>query len=176
MVDSGASCAGGGAVLLNTLTASGSATLSDTTSLTGTYTWYTLVFENIKPANGTGTPCEIQVHSGGGFITTSTYQTVAIANGTATTGVIAYIPCSGNSGAGVEPDSSSAISGTIRVYVPTTASVNWEGQVTYQNAGASLWEIVQVGGFNPSITIDGFQVKFGTGNISSGSIRIYGNP
>jgi hypothetical protein len=48
--DSGSSCGTSAMVLLNTLTASNSATLSDTSSLTATYPIYEIVFENIVPA------------------------------------------------------------------------------------------------------------------------------
>jgi hypothetical protein len=57
--------------LLNTLTATGSGTtLSDTTSLTGTYSVHEIVFENLIPATA-GQALTLLVHSGGSFPITS---------------------------------------------------------------------------------------------------------
>jgi hypothetical protein len=56
-------------ILLNTLTASSSATLADTTSLTGSYSVYEIEFINIVPATN-ATTLQFQVHSGGAFKTT----------------------------------------------------------------------------------------------------------
>src|SRR5690348_10699019 len=55
--------------LLNTLTASASASLSDTTSLTSTYSEYEIVFANLIPATNNDT-CSFLVHSGGAFKST----------------------------------------------------------------------------------------------------------
>jgi hypothetical protein len=57
-------------VLLNTMTAANSATLSDTTSLTCAFTSYEIVFENLIPATASAT-AELQVHSGGSFQATN---------------------------------------------------------------------------------------------------------
>src|SRR5262249_53151655 len=75
----------GGWQLLNTLTASSSATLSDTASFTSTYVEYRIDFENMLPVTGGGVIPQIQIHSGGAFQTTSYISTVAFAAASFTT-------------------------------------------------------------------------------------------
>lgn len=165
----------GARTLLNTLTASGSANLQDTTSLTGSYSEYDIVLENLVPATTT-TTCEIQVQSGGSFQTT-TYvgggvlasSSGAISNGLATT----YIPCSYTDVTAAAP----GVSGTFHVSnVAQTSSPK-----TFVGTGASpaTTNNYQVGTFfgywnggNGAIT--GIQVLFSAGNITSGVIKIYG--
>lgn len=166
----------GGWVLLNTLTASASATLSDTTSLTATYSEYNIVFTNILPATN-ATSCELQVHASAAFQATL-YKTTGYgnANGSAMAFVnpTTFIPCSlavdtGNGGYG--------ISGSFRVATPSSAAVgkNFNGQFTYFNSGGANQSLFNVGGFwNATTAIDGFQVLFSSGNIASGTIKIYG--
>jgi hypothetical protein len=82
----------GGPKLLNTLTASNSATLSDTTSFTNAFNEYDIVFENIVPATN-AVACQLQVNSGG--VQATNYSTNAL-RFTSTTGFdnpTTYIPC-----------------------------------------------------------------------------------
>lgn len=164
-------------VLLNTLTASASATLSDTTSLTATYSNYEIVFENVLPATNAST-CELQVHASAAFQNTS-YKTTGYgnANGGALSFVNAttFIPCS------LTTDVASGgygISGTFRITLPSSSTVgkNINGQFTYLNS-SSAQSALNVGGFwNVTTAVDGFQVLFSAGNITSGVIKIYGIP
>jgi hypothetical protein len=167
-------------VLLNTLTASASATLSDTTSLTSTYSVYEIVFQNIIPATAS-TTCQIQSHSGGAFQTSSYVSSQLNANGTGTgLGVVTgSVPCNvGTSISNVGP----GISGSIRVTAPSGTAVPklWQGMFAHQGATAILWT-VQAGGYWASnAAVDGFQVCFSSSvptcnvNITSGVIKIYG--
>jgi hypothetical protein len=170
-------------VLLATLTASASATIDDQTAcasancITSTYNDYELVFENILPANN-NTTCEIRVHSqsGGAGFKAATYLSTAVFGSTSGVSASAanfttFIPCSqttnvANSGAGV--------SGHIRIYNPSASSnpVQWEGRFVNIN---STMQVNGVGGaWNTNAAIDGFQVLFSAGNITSGSVKIYG--
>lgn len=161
--------------LLNTLTASASATLSDITSLTATYSSYELVFQNIIPATNNVT-FELQVHSGGAF-QTATYlcSTTGFSNGSAT-----VIPSSPTTFVGLSPpasapNTSAGLSGYVRVQLPTQTTVPklWHGLIAY--AGATLTGYSSVNGmWNNTSAIDGFQVLFSSGNITSGTIKIYG--
>lgn len=164
-------------VFLATLTASNSATIDDQTAcsgancITSTYSDYDLVFENILPATN-NTSCEIRVHSasgGAGFKTTGYLGEVVsgISGGTTTT----FIPCSQATNV---PNTGSGVSGTIRIHNPGSAAQPsiWNGQfvnvtTTAQvNACGGIW--------NTAAAIDGFQVLFSAGNITSGTVRIYG--
>ena len=162
-------------ILLNTLTASGSASLSDTSSLTASYTQYELVFENLIPATTSNT-LVLQVHSGGSYQTTgyvtnsSTLSGNAVITDSPTTGI--YL-----NHTTAQPNSGPGVSGTIRVFNPSASALHsWVGQTSYGSSGGVA--PVQVMGFwNTSAAIDGFEVtESAGGNITSGVIKIYGIP
>lgn len=162
-------------VLLNTLTASNSATLSDTTSLTSAYAYYELVFDNILPATN-NVSFELQVHSGGTFPATVYLANVtSFSNGSATVTSSApttFIPLSQ---ATALPNSQIGASGIIRVSNPsgTAASKLWSGTMSFTGStltGSSLCS----GLWNNTAAVDGFQVLMSSGNITSGTVKIYG--
>lgn len=166
-------------VLLNTLTASNSATLSDITSLTATYSTYKIVFQNIIPVTD-NTSFELQVHSGGTFQSTSyAAQTSGAEGGGSFTSntTSTYIPVS-YSAASAQKNAAPGLSGEINVYAPsiTTAPKIWNGTIIGIISGTTTSYAVQVGGWwnGGNGAVDGFQVLFNTGNISSGVIKIYG--
>src|SRR5271168_1685520 len=108
--------------LLNTLTASGSASLSDTTSLTGSYSNYEIVFENIIPATN-GVSLELQFQVSGTF-QTSGYVTM-IAGGTSSAGFVSsvpttYIPLSISTNA---YNAAPGTSGRLRIYNPSASAI-----------------------------------------------------
>jgi hypothetical protein len=157
-------------VLLATLTPINVATVSDTTHITSTYKDYEIVFENVLPATNSVT-CEIQIHSGGAFKTTG-YLGTAVDNGTSAN-VTTYIPCSGASTTTV-PNNNGGVSGTFRIFAPsaTAQPTLVTGQFVYLSTAV---RIIQSGGaWNTAAATDGFQVLFSSGNISSGTIKIYG--
>lgn len=161
--------------LLNTLTASASATLSDTTSFTATFSEYELAFENIIPAT-VSTTLELQVHSGGTFPATtylnSYNQTPAggAFSGAAPTTFIQLGP-------GNQTNAAPGISGTIRVINPsqTATAKMWIGQLAGNNTTSQVYYGVISGYWNGGVgAVDGFQVLFSAGNITSGTIKVYG--
>jgi len=162
-------------VLLNTLTASNSATLSDTTSLTSTYNYYQIEFENLLPATNSVT-LELQVHSGGTFQTTTYVSTVVRGNGagvgaqSSTTFVDLTVQTGvANTGPGM--------SGRILVYNPSGASTPkiFTGVLSTFSTNSSA-EVAMISGWwnGGNGAVDGFQVLASTGNLTSGVIRIYG--
>ena len=163
----------GGWVLLNTLTASNSATLSDITSITASYNEYELVFENILPAT-TSVSCEIQVHMAGIFETSGYSSQVLRAQGAtvAGTAVATYIPCGDAAGALV--NTGTGVSGTIIVFKPSqTASPKmWSGTFFEDNTPIAILAGGALTGINNAV--DGFQVLMSSGNITSGTIKVYG--
>ena len=164
-------------VLLNTLTASSSATLSDTTSLTATYSEYDIYFENILPAT-TSTTCEIQVHSGGAFLATN-YLTAGQYVNTGAQAVVStsttFIPCSA---AVLVSNSGQGINGRFHLSNPSGTAVpkNIFGEDMYPATAGTL-NFAQIGGYwnGGNGAVDGFQVFFSSGNIASGKIKIYGH-
>ncbi len=163
-------------VLLNTLTANNSATLSDTTHITSTYQDYKLVFENVIPANS-AVDCMLQVHTNGAFQTTN-YQAVSMyasASSASAASSSTFIPCGHKNGA--TQNNGSGISGEINLYnaSSTTSPKIWEGTTSDVNSSPTAW-ISTVGGayVGGNTAIDGFQVLFSAGVISSGTIKLYG--
>jgi hypothetical protein len=163
--------------LLNTLAANNSTTLSDTTSLTSAYKHYDIVFNNVLPATAS-VACEIQVQSGGNF-KGSGYITLggALINSTFQASLpTAYIPCAVASTASYSPNNSGAgITGTITVTNPSASSfAMFAGQTNSANSNGNLSIFPVAGYWNTAGAVTGFQVLMSSGNITSGTIEIYG--
>jgi len=159
---------GGCYVLLNTLTASNSTSLSDTTSLTAGYPVYKLVFKNLVCATASQ-PLELLVHSSGAFPATSYISGIA---GSITSAPTTYIPLTD-----AETLTQNGFVGEISVANPsqTTAPKPWYGNGFFVGAGAQRAVIfggVWTGG---NTAVDGFEVICGSGNITSGSVEVYGH-
>lgn len=161
-------------VLLETLTASASASLVNAVAWDSTYAAYEIMFDHILPATATNTGL-IQVHSGGAYKTSGYLSVVSTddsggTTGAATTGTT-NIPITrsavvGNAGVG--------ISGTITVVNPSSVNVHpFLGRVGFEGASAFYGSTVS-GAWNTGAAIDGFKFLFASGNIASGSIRVYG--
>lgn len=166
-------------LLLTTLTAAVSASLQDTTHLTSTFTEYELRFRNILPASA-NQPLELLVHSGGVFQTTNYLCSQSGADGGTgwdSAGTTTYIGVT-RTATTFPANSGSGVSGWIRVVNPTNTSApkQWFGQFTYYNG--TTCTVVDVSGFwnGGNGAVDGFQVKPVSGNITSGSIEVWGIP
>lgn len=167
-------------VLLNTLTASSSASLSDTTSLTSTYTQYQIVFINVIPATSTAS-CRFRVNVGG--VQTGTYgSTIETWDGTtvSTSSQSAYVPC-GEGAANSGDPGKGGINGRLFVYDPASTAVykHMNGSFVTSIPGAGKANIgmnVQGEYTGATTAMTGFQVDFSSGNIASGVIKIYGLP
>lgn len=161
----------GGWILINTLTAVSSATLSDITSLTSTYSGYQIVFENVVPATNS-TTLELQVHTGGAFQTTgymsNNWEFGSSSGGTQNTTFIMVSALVQNAGGGY--------SGTVWTYAPSqTASPKmWQGQGGHYNGTLVNIEAFAGEWHSGNGAIDGFQVLFSSGAITSGKIKIFG--
>lgn len=174
-IDNGAPCS---RKLLNTLTASNSANLSDTSSFTSTYSYYEIVLENISPSSVGATFCQILVQVSGVFQTTNYKGGNFVFNtgGSSISGNIAnLVACSFT--AGSVNNANSLINGTYRLYVPTNGSAFIEGQSSYMN-NASLAEYSNaMGTYVGSVSaVTGIRVQMNAGNIASGIVKIYGTP
>jgi hypothetical protein len=157
-----------GMTLLNVLTASNSANLSDTTSFTSTYDDYLIVFDAIVPVtNAVNFNCQIK--SGGAFQTTG-YLNI-------TGGATSYV------------DLMSGASTLIN-----NAGYGWSGQAYLQSASSTgfkpftarnnlWWSGTATIGGNSNVVgawtggtgaITGLQCQMSSGNISTGNIKIFG--
>lgn len=178
--------AGTGAMTyLCTITASNSASINNASPtsgscpLNGTYTSYKLEFQNIVPATNEKI-LELQIHSGGAYKATG-YLTnwLAYVNGFGVNGApTTYIPLSYPTDANAASLANTApgYSGTVIITNPSVSGlifVNAQSFTYLDGAGAVL------GGFgsgywNSSAAVDGFQVLMDSGNLTSGSILVYG--
>ena len=161
-------------VLLNTLTASSSASLQDTSSLTATYSSYLLVFENIVPASNA--QLELLVHSGGSFQTTSYLMRIwefssTTANTTPTTFFALTATDFASSAAG------SGFSGFALITAAASAAIpkNIISEGIYTSAGAIV--LSKAGGYwnGSNAAIDGFEIALAGGVLlTSGVVKVYG--
>lgn len=164
-------------VLLNTLTASSSSSLSDTSSFTSKYSNYAIVLQNLIPTTN-GTAYTLRVHSGGAFQSTSYLSSIltwsASASFSAATGSIAL---SNGSSADVANSGGVGLSGVIYIKgLPTSTSITKmvSGHVVYINTGGSASGGSIAGFWNSVNAIDGIQVNPSTSTIASGTIEIFG--
>lgn len=157
-------------VLLNSLTASNSASLTDTTSITATYNAYELVFEGLVCATASQS-LELLSHSNSAFQNAGYVSAIA---GSVTSAPTTYIPLTV-----AETQIDGGFSGQARIYNPSQAlsPKQWIGNGGYVASGpaarAVIFQGVWAGG---NSAVDGFEVICASGNITSGSIRVYGLP
>jgi hypothetical protein len=159
--------------LLNTLTASNSATLADTTSFAGGCGIYEIDLLNLLPAT-VNTTLELQVQSGGVFQNTGylgttivTVTTTAIVN-TTTFVQLSQSATTQNTGSGV--------SGKffITAVSSTTFAKHITGYGMHVNANPNAVNIEFAGVWNGGTgAVTGFQLLFNSGNITSGTAKIY---
>lgn len=166
----------GSKVLLNTITISNNASVSDTTSLTSSYDWYEIVLENVQVFNTSNT-LYIQVQSGGSFQATAYYYInclygSGVAPASSTTGT--YIPLSQ---VGNLANTLNGTSGFLRIFRPSIGTTNKAivGQVTGPHTATTLAGY-QINGWwnNGTGAITGFQIVAASGNLFNGVIKVYG--
>lgn len=160
----------GGWTLLNTLTASSSASLSDTTNITSTYTEYEFVLESIVLASGANS-LTFQVQVGGSFQTASYVSAANNANGTAVGST------SATGGALVGVTSLMTTSPIVGRYILSNPSQTTSGKIIYGNYVQIPGPLVGVSGGaytggNGAVT--GIRLIAASGNITSGTMKIYG--
>jgi hypothetical protein len=175
-----------GMSLINTLSPSGVASTNDTTSFTNSYTRYMITFDNIVPATNT-TFFQMQVATtGAAFISAASYVSMAMVNvssvvvtDTATTSLLLTGIRSTTS---MQTSTIYGLNGFVYLTNPSNAVFRKGivGEVSYAGAGASvgtttLAQAVVNGVFDGnSNAITGVNFLFNSGNIATGTIRIYG--
>lgn len=160
-------------VLLNTITGNGGSALIDTTSFQLGYNHYKIQFNNVYPATD-ATTCEIQVYASG-ILKTTGYVAVDQRFGVAgAESVTTYIPCSLATGASL---ASPQINGTCQVDNPIQSSNYVPFTCTFTSGltgGATLTSMTSSGWFATVGALTGFQISMASGNITSGTIQVYG--
>lgn len=204
--DSGVACGTSAAapVLLTTLTASASASLTDINSscptadathgcFSSSYLNYRIDFQNLVATTPSTTlGCMIHVYNVGGTYQTAGYKGAftGLANGTfANNTVTTYIPCApvNNSSTGANTLGAPGVTGSVFIANPNPASspgkAMWVGQFGWNTSGATFASVMQMSGWwDTSGGVTGFRVCFGTSaptcasTIASGSVKVYGLP
>ena len=174
--------AAAGMVLIQTQTASASATLDFTTGLNDTYDDYLVIVSNLAPATD-DVQFQMQVGTGGGPTwQTTLYQTsyTLHVNGSASN-------LGSSSLANMHMAASTATDG-----VGNASGEHWSGQIWFDNPDAAKFQqfrfqgsyvraasnhicsVAGAGGWFSAAAITGLRFKFSSGNIASGRISLYG--
>lgn len=164
--------------LLNTLTASNSSALQDTTSFTSSYNVYVIFFEDLLPATASvSLLCKVQV--GGSFLATGYVWSMSESN------------CAGGANYGNSSDTTFPIgrpsvinnaapglTGMAILYTPGAGSApkRLVFQTTHSNtSGTAVSSVVNGQAYNTNTgLVTGLQIAASAGNITSGKAFIYG--
>ena len=179
---------GGSLVLISTSTASSSATIDITSGIDSTYKEYIVKFINIHPAtdsvhflfqgdtgtntnyNQTITSACIRAYNyeGSGTPALQYYTSGDLAQGTD------FHYMTGN--AGVGNDSDQSFNGTLHLFNPSDTTFVKHFLIDTHSHGPSNYTMrFLVGGyFNTTSAITRLRFKFSSGNIDSGTIKLYG--
>jgi len=178
---------GGAITLLETQTASSSATLSFTSNIDDTYDEYVFKFYNIHPATD-NVNFTVNFRDGGSsYDATKTSTSFASYQNEAgdTTGVnyeasFDLAQSTGNqplnAGGGVGGDADQSISGTLHLFNPssTTFVKHYISNINFSNNSDYTIQSFIAGYCNVTAAIDGVQFSFSSGNIDAGVIKLYG--
>lgn len=160
--------------LIQTLTASSSANLSFTSSNISGYNTYAFVIRNIIPAtNAAILQMQVSVNGGSTYsnsgyqsgINTNPYNSTTVTNANSTTLIKLSAAVSNASGNGVNG----------QVFICSSAGTA-NGHVAYFDSTAGTWANGIIFAGLPNVTLNAFQFTFSSGNISSGTIDLFGIP
>jgi hypothetical protein len=176
----------GGMVLLNTLSPNGVASTSDTTSLTAVYRNYMVTFESVNPTISGATFQMLLATTGTAFVA-GTYISVVQCNvssilitDTSTSAILlSGLRATAQVGTAAFPDY--GVNGTMRFFNPSLNGTKkmFIGETTYMAVGSestSTLALVSFAGANDGFAnpVTGLNFAFSTGNIATGTIRVYG--
>jgi hypothetical protein len=189
LLDAGALDSGiaiGGLRLLSTLTASSSATLDFTSGLTSTYDHYIFKFTDIHPATD-GAAFSFQADTG---TNTSYNQNItstffrAVHSEADDTPSLAYVPDNDLAGAtsfqvlanGTGNGNDECLAGTLTIFSPASTVLVKHFTATANELIASdqTYSLFCAGYFNQTAALTRVRFKMSSGNIDSGTIKLYG--
>lgn len=177
-----------GLVLLATLTASNSATLNDTTSITATYDEYMFVLRNVVPAtNNTGLLMRFSEDAGATYKATTYIAEICGGIGSASltfraeTSTVGIMLSGQNvSFDGINNSGTYGLNGVIYLHSPSLATGRKmvTGNTSWTGGGATpgRTNMGLIGGIydGDSGAINAVRFLMAAGNITSGTIKIYG--
>lgn len=174
---------GGALVLLEQHTASASATLDFTTAITSTYDTYLIELLNVIPATDAALLwLRVSTDGGSTFDTSASYSDELFAfNGggsaaSGATGGTKSILTRTVRGNGSAPGSSWGVTGHLTLYDPLSASLykQFVGEVHYYHSAGVRDRGVVGGAWESATAVNAIRFLFSSGNITSGTIRVYG--
>ena len=178
---------GGSLVLLSTQTASSSSTIDFTSDIDSTYKEYVFKFVSIHPATDNVNFMVNFRDGGSSYDATKTSTSFAAYHNEAgdTTGVnyeasFDLAQSTGNqllnAGGGVGGDADQSISGTLHLFDPssTTFVKHYISNINFSNNSNYTIQSFIAGYCNVTAAIDGVQFSMSSGNIDSGTIKMYG--
>jgi hypothetical protein len=167
-----------GLTLLDSQTASASASLVFTDVITSDYDIYQVEFINIVPSTDASLHMHVSTNAGSSYDTAANYVNAtlqinqgtfvgALNGGTTDTEILIC-----NS---VEATSNS-LSGHIKIYAPLSASHYKiiQGQNTTMKSDGNFYQTMVSGRYTSATAVNAFRFQFASGNIASGTIRVYG--
>lgn len=172
----------GGMVLLNTLSPNNVASTNDTTSFTSTYRTYMFVLDDVAPAANTAS-FQMQVAtSGSNFISGSYLSEASVLNVQSAWSTTSFLLSGNTATSSVSSSTIYGICGQFKLHNPagSVARKSIDGLVNYMiaSAGVGTSTVAQtlVSGFfdGNSNPITGVNFSFVSGNIQTGTIKIYG--
>ena len=173
----------GGLVLLEQHTASSSASLDFTSAISSTYDEYVIECVNVVPAtNGVNLVMRCSTNGGSSYDSGSNYfwdggswragAGFAVGGGTDTS-----ISLTAANGLSISNDSKWGVCATLRLYNPLSTGVYKQviGKAIMIYVSTTIRVMIEIGGQYTSLTaVNAFQFLFSSGNIASGTIRVYG--
>lgn len=173
----------GGLVLLNTLTPNNVASTNDTTSFTSSYRNYMIMFDTVCPATQT-TTLQVTLATSGSAFTTAGYVSLAQIDVNATvvtdTSTAALLLSGTRSTTQLQTSTVTGVSGFIKFFNPSSSVNNkaMVGEVNYPTPGAlgtaTLAMATINGVYANAAAVTGINFAFNSGNIQTGTIKIYG--
>ena len=168
-------------VLISTQTASSSATIDFTSISNSTYSSYELVIDNLVPATNAVFPI-LRFSVGGTFQTTDyswqNYRNIGSGSGinggefaTGATGIVI------GSTSDTFANTGSYKGGFFSIKISNCSQTNTVKRVAYTGNyfGSGTLSVTGGGGFAPaSSAVDGFRILFSSGNITTGTFKLYG--
>lgn len=169
--------AGSGAMtLLQTQTASSSATIDFTSNITSAYKTYLCIFQRVKPATDA---VSLYLLTGNGSFASTGYAWAneQTAGGSSTPdGNTSDTQLRLNAGAVIGNAAAEHISGYVYINDPSNTDgypmFNWD--LGLLNASSAYFRVYGGGTYNTSGAVDRIRFLFSSGNIASGTFKLYG--
>lgn len=170
----------GGKVLLGSQTASNSAQLDFTSLITSTYDEYEFEFIDILPAtNGQGITARLSTNNGSSYDTSAIYDTgMGIAGSTDW-----YSGANGEASQGrwllsgdCSNGATASICGSMKLFNPlgTVSHKKFTSDCVADGSDGNLYRHYAAGRYRSTTAVNAIRFMFSTGNITSGTIRMYG--